>query len=360
MRYVLRRTMFGLLLAGASALTAAPGRLHGVAVGFSPDWLFPLQAAEAEEIRGQTYWLLEVSRRELIRERAKALFGEIRTRLRGAGIAYDGLVANDRVLEVRIGNAADIEPAKAALADLVPPVDTAETAVSEVSFDEPQPGLLAYTLTEEGIAHRVERAAEGSIPILHARLSEFTTARRIVRRQDPDRIVVEINGLHDLDRLRLSIAKRARLTLQWVDGSTSAEQALAGQPPEGSSVLYSADRLPFLIEDRVIVSGDNLRDAEVRIDEVYDVPVVGFRFDEEGTRLFGEATRQNVGRALAIILDDQVLSAPVVREPILGGTGQISGNFTRESADELVILLRSKALPATLNLIQERFLPADP
>ena len=112
--------------------------------------------------------------------------------------------------------------------------------------------------------------------------------------------------------------------------------------------------MPYLIEDRVIVSGENLVDAQPSYDQQTSEPVVSFRFDGKGAQRFGQATQQNVGRLFAIILDNQVISAPQIREPITGGSGQISGNFTAQSANDLAVLLRAGALPATLNIIEER------
>src|SRR5690606_34953263 len=121
----------------------------------------------------------------------------------------------------------------------------------------------------------------------------------------------------------------------------------------GTTVMYSDDNppVPYLIENRVIVSGENLVDAQATFDQRTNEPVVSFRFDSKGASRFGQTTQQYVGRLFAIILDNHVISAPQIREPILGGSGQISGNFTSQSANDLAVLLRSGALPATLTVI---------
>jgi SecD/SecF fusion protein len=141
-----------------------------------------------------------------------------------------------------------------------------------------------------------------------------------------------------------------------VDQTVPVEEAIQGRPPAGSSVLYSTDDppVPYLIEDRIIVSGENLVDAQATFDQRTNEAVVSFRFDNRGATRFGQATQQNVGRLFAIILDNQVISAPQIREPILGGTGQISGSFTPESANDLAVLLRAGALPADLTIVEER------
>jgi SecD/SecF fusion protein len=141
-----------------------------------------------------------------------------------------------------------------------------------------------------------------------------------------------------------------------VDQSMPVQDAINGRPPAGSTVMYSKDDppVPYLIENRVIVSGENLVDAQATFDSRTNEPVVSFRFDGKGATRFGQATQQNVGKLFAIILDNHVISAPQIREPIPGGTGQISGNFTPQSANDLAVLLRAGALPATLTVIEER------
>src|SRR5690606_39931574 len=130
------------------------------------------------------------------------------------------------------------------------------------------------------------------------------------------------------------LGQTAKLTFQMVDQSTPVQEAIEGRPPVGTSVLYSQDDppVPYLIEDRVIVAGENLVDAQATFNQQTSEPVVSFRFDAKGASRFGQATQQNVGRLFAIVLDNQVISAPQIREPILGGTGQISGSFTTDSA----------------------------
>jgi SecD/SecF fusion protein len=141
-----------------------------------------------------------------------------------------------------------------------------------------------------------------------------------------------------------------------VDQSVPVQEAIKGRPPAGDTIMYSTDNppVPYLIENRVIVSGEDLVDAQSGFDQRTGEAIVSFRFDNKGATRFGIASQQNVGRLFAIILDDKVISAPVIREPILGGTGQISGNFTVQSANDLAVLLRAGALPANLTIVEER------
>ncbi|MEO1746697.1 MAG: protein translocase subunit SecD, partial [Pseudomonadota bacterium] len=176
------------------------------------------------------------------------------------------------------------------------------------------------------------------------------------QRQGTDRIIVQVPGLDDPQRLKDIIGTTARLTFQMVDGENSVEDALSGRPPVGTEVAFSTDDppIPYLLETREIVTGENLEDAQAGFDQVTSEPIVTFRFDGSGAQRFGRATQENVGRPFAIVLDDQVISAPVIREPILGGSGQISGNFTVEGANDLAILLRAGALPLKPTFVEER------
>src|SRR5204863_3465786 len=141
------------------------------------------------------------------------------------------------------------------------------------------------------------------------------------------------------------------------DQSMSAETALQSRAPPESEILYGTrgeGRVPYLIEKRVVVSGGDLTDAQPGFDQRTSEPIVNFRFNSSGARKFGQATSENVGRPFAIVLDDEVISAPVIREPIIGGSGQISGSFTVQTANDLAILLRAGSLPAKLTIVEER------
>jgi SecD/SecF fusion protein len=199
-------------------------------------------------------------------------------------------------------------------------------------------------------------ALEQSIEVVGRRVNELGTTEPLIQRQGADRILVQVPGLQDPDRLKDILGQTAKLTFQMVDQTMPVQDAIEGRPPAGSVVMYSTDDPPqaYLIETRVIVSGENLVDAQATFDQRTSEPVVSFRFDNRGATLFGQATQANVGRLFAIILDNQVISAPQIREPILGGTGQISGSFTVQGANDLAVLLRAGALPATLTIIEER------
>jgi protein-export membrane protein SecD len=158
------------------------------------------------------------------------------------------------------------------------------------------------------------------------------------------------------------IGETGKLEFKMVDASANAaEVAISKKLPPGTELLYSEDEppVPYVLKDRVLVSGESLVDSQPGFDARNGEPVVNFRFDATGAKRFGRATQDNVGLPFAIILDNKVISAPVIREPILGGSGQISGNFTVQEANDLAVLLRSGALPAKLSVIEERSVGAS-
>jgi SecD/SecF fusion protein len=342
-----------------SVLYAMPNLIPQHVLDTWPAWAPRKQMTLGLDLQGGSHILLQVNRQDLIADRLNTTRDEVRTKLRDAKIGYTGLAASGRTVQVRIRDAADIDRAKEALKDLLAPVSSGvfgTTSVTELALDEPEPGLLKYALTDEGLDYRIGSAVTQSIEVVGRRVNELGTTEPIIQRQGNDRILVQVPGLQDPQRLKEILGQTAKLTFQMVDQSMSVQDAIKTRPPAGSSIMYSTDDppVPYLIEDRVIVSGENLVDAQATYDQRTNEPVVSFRFDGKGAQRFGQATQENVGRLFAIILDNQVISAPQIREPILGGSGQISGHFTTQSANDLAVLLRAGALPATLNIIEER------
>jgi SecD/SecF fusion protein len=324
-----------------------------------PDWSPKQPLTLGLDLRGGSHILLQIDRDSLLEDRLDTVRDDVRTLLRDARIGYTGLSASGTSVQVRVRDAGDIEAAKEALTGMVEPISTGvfgAGVITELEFTEPEPGLFRYTLTGEGINYRVVSAVSQSIEVVSRRVNELGTTEPIIQRQGDDRILVQVPGLDDPQRLKDILGQTAKLTFRFVDQTMSAEDALQGRPPAGTEILYSPDDppIPYLIETRVIVSGENLVDAQATFDSRTNEPVVSFRFDNQGATRFGQATQQNVGRLFAIVLDEEVISAPQIREPILGGTGQISGNFTVQSANDLAVLLRAGALPADLTIVEER------
>ncbi|MHA6643414.1 protein translocase subunit SecDF [Mesorhizobium sp. A623] len=340
-------------------LFAAPNLFPQSVLNSLPNWLPKKQVTLGLDLQGGSHILLKMDPNDLVKERLVSARDEIRTALRDAKVGYTGLSGSGRSVQVRIRDASQIDAAKEALKTLTTPVAAGLLtggSVQELEMDEPEPGLLRFTVTDAGIQYRTSTAIAQSIEVVSRRVNELGTTEPIVQRQGSDRILVQVPGLQDPQRLKDILGQTAKLTFQMVDQSVPVQDALDGRPPAGSTIMYSKDEppVPYLIENRVIVSGENLVDAQATFDQRTNEPVVSFRFDSKGATRFGQATQQNVGKLFAIILDDHVISAPRINEPILGGSGQISGNFTAQSANDLAVLLRAGALPATLTVIEER------
>jgi SecD/SecF fusion protein len=343
----------------AGVIFAAPNLFPKATLEKLPDWLPKTQMTLGLDLQGGSHILLQLDRKSLVDERLQAVRDEIRSKLRDARVGYTGLGVSGKTVQVRIRDQSQVDAAKKALQDLVNPVQSGVFgggSLTEATLEEPEPGLLRFTLTDEGINYRISSALTKSIEVVSRRVNELGTTEPIIQRQGTDRILVQVPGLQDPRRLKEILGKTAKLTFQMVDQSEPVQEAIKNRPPAGDTIMYSTDNppVPYLIENRVIVSGEDLVDAQSGFDQRTGEPIVSFRFDNKGATRFGIASQQNVGRLFAIILDNKVISAPVIREPILGGTGQISGNFTVQSANDLAVLLRAGALPANLTIVEER------
>jgi SecD/SecF fusion protein len=353
------KTILIWLVVLAGVVFAAPNLVSKQTLASLPDWMPKTQMTLGLDLQGGSHILLEIDKNDIIHDWLQATRDDVRRILRDKRIGYTGLSGSGRVVQVRIRNTDDIDKAKEALLTLTQPISGGlfgTGKVVEVDRTEPEPGLFRFQLTDQGLAYRVSSALTQSIEVVSRRVNELGTTEPVIQRQGTDRILVQVPGLQDPQRLKDILGQTAKLTFQMVDDSMPVEDAIKGGPPPGSSVMYSQDDppIPYLIQDRVLVSGENLVDAQASFDQRTNEPVVNFRFDTKGATRFGQVTQQNVGRRFAIILDGEVISAPVIREPILGGSGQISGNFTVQSANDLAVLLRAGALPATLTIIEER------
>ena len=342
-----------------SLVLALPNFFSDEHLSLVPNWLPKNKMTLGLDLQGGSHILLQVERPDLIKDRVNTVRDDVRRLLRDAKIEYSGLGAGAQNVRVKINDPAKVAAAKTALADLLRPANASLLGggnVIEVEITEPGDGQLDLKLTDAGIDYRVASAASQSIEVVGKRVNELGTTEPLIQKQGKDRILVQVPGLQDPQRLKEILGSTAKLTFQMVDQSMPANEAVQGRPPSGSEVIYSNDDppVPYLIESRVIVSGENLVDAQASFNSQTNEPVVSFRFDTKGAQRFGQATQQNVGRPFAIILDNEVLSAPVIREPILQGSGQISGNFTTQGANDLAVLLRAGALPAKLTIIEER------
>jgi len=340
-------------------LFAIPNLFAPTTLQSFPGFLPQSRLALGLDLQGGVHLQLKLDRQELVENRLETVRDDVRRLLRADSIGYTGLSGRGQTVTVRIRDEADIERAKTALASLTEPVSGGLLSggiLQEVTRDEPEPGLFQFNITDQGIDYRMAQAVTQTVEVIRGRIDELGTTEPVIQRQGTDRIIVQVPGLDDPQRLKDLIGTTARLTFQMVDVTTPVEDAINTRPPAGTEVLYSTDDppIPYLIETREIVTGENLEDAQAGFDQRTNEPIVTFRFDGTGAQRFGRATQENVGRPFAIVLDNQVVSAPVINEPILGGSGQISGNFSVEGANDLAILLRAGALPLTPTFVEER------
>ncbi|OBQ75009.1 SecDF P1 head subdomain-containing protein [Mesorhizobium erdmanii] len=297
--------------------------------------------------------LLRLDMADMIDRRLRATRGDIRTLLMGAKIGFNGLAVSGKAVQVRITDPAQIDAAKTALSPITAPA--ADGGVREMTLDGSEPGLLNFLLSDEGLKHQTSIAIAQCIEVIKNRLQELGVAGPVVQTTDQDGILIQTAGVPDLQILGNILTRPGRLSFQLIDLSMPVMDAINGRLPVGSLVLYTQDDppIPYLIEKRVVLSDKNVLDAKASYNAQGDEPVVVFRLDSKGTAWFRQITAQNVGKPFAVILDDSVISAPVIREPIDSGFGQISGNFTVQEAKNIALLLRTGPLPARLTIAEE-------
>ncbi len=329
-----------------------------------PDWLPHKQVNLGLDLQGGSHLLLEVEAAVVVEERLAALVDSVRPALRGKRIGYRALGQQNDAVTVTIRKPEQMEQALAEIRKLAVPVQANAIAGiaggQDIVVEVVDGNKIQVTLTEEAIRERRRSAIEQSIEIVRRRIDELGTREPTIQRQGDERILVQVPGLQDPERLKNILGKTAKMVFRLVDVTTSPAEILGGaRTPPGSELLESDERTAdggpanmFVVRKRVMVSGDTLVDSSATFQD--NMPVVSFRFDSVGAKRFGDATAKNVGRPFAIVLDRRVISAPVIREPILGGTGIISGNFTVQEVQDLSLLLRAGALPAPLKILEER------
>lgn len=310
------------------------------------------------DLQGGSYLLIEVDTAALTRERLNNLMEDVRTNLREKQIAFADLGVVNGQVSVRIVDPAQVGAANAELNKLAAP--SGANGRSEVSVLR-SGDRLTLGLSQAALAQQARDAVKQSVEIIRRRVDQLGTKEPSIAQQGVNRLVVQAPGESDPERLQRVIGQTAKLSFQMVDATTPAAEAAQGLVPPGSVLLDQPDEPSepqVLVKRRALVTGEMLQDSRADFDQ-QGRSVVSFRFNGDGARRFGEATAQNVGRRFAIVLDNKVISAPVINEPITGGSGQISGNFDVQSANELALLLRSGALPAPLKVEEQRTVGAQ-
>jgi preprotein translocase subunit SecD len=310
------------------------------------------------DLQGGSYLLLEVDSNYVKKEKLDQIRDDARRALRDAKIGYTGLNVRNDAVEVRISKDADVPTALSKVRELSQPLGglLGSSGQRSLEVSDAGGGLIRLTVPQAAITERIRQTIEQSIQIVERRVNQLGTVEPVIQRQGTDRILVQVPGLQDPTRLKELLGKTAKMEFRMVDTTVPPDQAQQGRVPPDSEVLMSSTspKIPYVIKKQVLVSGGDLTDAQPGFDQRTGEPIVSFRFNTSGSRKFAQATSENVGQPFAIVLDNEVISAPVIREPITGGSGQISGNFTVQAANDLAILLRAGALPAPLTVIEER------
>ncbi len=337
-------------------LAATPNLLTRDQLDRLPDWLPKQQVTLGLDLRGGSQLLLEIDSGSILKDRLAVLADAVDASLREARIRATPARAAAGAVVVQIQDPAQVRDAQRALSALATPVPNRMGGGGEPGLEitPERDGLVSLKPTPADIAARTDRAADQSLEIVRRRIDEAGIAEPTVMRQGANRILVQLPGVQDPTRIKELLGSTARLTFHMV-----SEQQGTGLVPGTTLLPQEAGRERLRVSQRVIIEGERLVDANASFDQRTGEPIVQFRFDSQGGKRFGDVTRANVGKPFAIVLDGRVLSAPVIREPITGGAGQISGQFTAQGARDLAVLLRAGALPAPMQVIEERTVGAD-
>ncbi len=324
-----------------------------------PSFLPKQQLPLGLDLRGGAHLLLAMDPEEIKKDWLSNLRDAARKSLRDAKVGYSGLGVQGSALQIKLSKPEDKDTALKELRKLVQPIGNAilGTGSNDIDVTEgTEAGTILIKPTDQGIRERISQASASSIETINRRVNNLGTSESTIVRQGSNRILIQFPGLQDTKELKRLIGETAKLTFHEVHPSASAEDAKLTSAPAGFKVFPgdASEGGDFLLRDSPVVQGEDLADAQAGFDQQNGQPVINFRFNQSGARKFGAFTKENVGRPFAIVLDGKVLSAPVIREAILSGSGQISGSYTVESASTLAVQLKSGALPTKLTIVEER------
>lgn len=358
-----------LLTCLAGIVVALPNLFDKAQLAEWPSFLPQKQMPLGLDLQGGAHLLLAMDQDEIKKDWLNNLRDSARKILRDAKIGTSGLGVQGDQMTIKVAKPEERDTALKELGKLVQPIGNAILGSSandvEVTAGS-DPASIVVRLTEQGVRERLGHAASASIEVVNRRINNLGTSESTVVRQGLDRILVQFPGLQDTTELKRLIGQTARLSFHEVNPAVSVEDAKLAGVPLGYKIYPGAEGedAAYLLRETPVVQGEDLADAQPGFDGQTNEPVINFRFNQSGARKFGAYTKDNVGRPFAIVLDNgkkadgtsdvTVLSAPVIREPILGGSGQISGNFSVESSNRLAVQLRSGALPTKLTIVEER------
>ncbi|MDI9332702.1 MAG: protein translocase subunit SecD [Alphaproteobacteria bacterium] len=325
-------------------------------VSSSPAWLTALNAAPMYlglDLRGGVHFMLQVDMPAALTQRAEGLAGDLRTQLRDQNIRHGGISRQGDAIELRVRDATQLDAVNRVLADrFVDLTVTPQTVAGET--------LLSLRLKPEAARRVQEQALKQNITTLHNRINELGVAEPVIQQQGLDRIVVQLPGVQDTAKAKDILGRTATLEVRMVDESSEARGAELGSGPVpfGSEKFAERNGQPLVVKKQVILTGENLTDAQPGFDSQTQEPVVNLTLDGKGARIFRDITRDNVGKRMAILLFEkgrgEVVTAPVIRSEIGGGRVQISGRMTTVEANDVALLLRAGSLAAPMEIIEER------
>ena len=322
----------------------------------SPTWLTALHSAPMYlglDLRGGVHFMLQVDMKAALTQKTDSLAGDIRTTLREKDVRHGGINRNGQTIEIRMRDTAQAEKAMGVISAQFPDLLVTQ-APDGTEFK------LSATIKPEAARKVQEQALKQNITTLHNRINELGVAEPVIQQQGLDRIVVQLPGVQDTAKAKDILGRTATLEVRMVDESSDARTAELGTGP----VPFGAERYlersgqPVVVKKQVILTGDNLTDAQPGFDSQTQEPVVNLSLDAKGARIFKDVTRENVGKRMAIILFEngkgEVVTAPVIRSEIGGGRVQISGRMTSVEANDTALLLRAGSLAAPMEIIEER------
>ena len=325
-------------------------------VSRTPVWLSALHAAPMYlglDLRGGVHFMLQVDMKAALTQRVESLAGDIRSMLREKDVRHGGISRNGHSLELRLRDAQQLAGAKNVLTNQFPDLLVAENA-------EGSEFKLTLTMKPQAAQKVQEQALKQNITTLHNRINELGVAEPVIQQQGLERIVVQLPGVQDTAKAKDILGRTATLEVRMVDESTEARSAEMGQGavPFGTERYLDREGRPLIVKKQVVLTGDNLTDAQPGFDGQTQEPVVNLTLDAKGARIFKDVTRENVGKRMAIILFEkgkgEVVTAPVIRTEIGGGRVQISGRMTTVEANDTALLLRAGSLAAPMEIIEER------
>ncbi len=322
----------------------------------SPAWLTALYASPMYlglDLRGGVHFMLQVDMKAALSQKTDSLAGDIRTTLREKDIRHGGIMRNGQSIEIKVRDQAQLDAALRVLADQFVDLQVGHAA-------EGSEFKITANVKPDAARRVQEQALKQNITTLHNRINELGVAEPVIQQQGLDRIVVQLPGVQDTAKAKDILGRTATLEVRLVDESSEARSAeqTNGLVPFGSERYLERNGQPVIVKKQVILTGDNLTDAQPGFDGQTQEPVVNLSLDGKGARIFKDVTRENVGKRMAILLFEkgkgEVVTAPVIRSEIGGGRVQISGRMTTSEANDTALLLRAGSLAAPMEIIEER------